>query len=185
MVSLQPFIRQNFATTPRFNRHKTYTPYRHKLRTKFYLPCLDIVNVWRGASEIVAKFFFETDETIALFSGTKAFISNFCPCITWRTGAEEIARYKLWQNVGEILYVPLYSGQIIPTGEFQIEIWNINAPIIYVGGETFDLPRLVNPICPVSSLGRFTPCVRDIAYIRNQDETIVLNEDGRPIPYIP
>lgn len=185
MVSLQPFIRQNFATTPRFNRHKVYTPYRHKLRTKIYLPCLDIINVWRGASEVVAKFFFNSNQTTILLNGNKTIISNFCPCITWRTGAETIARYKLWQNVGEILYVPLYTGQLIPSGEFQIEIWNVQTAIIYIGGESFDLPTLVNPICPSQGLGRFIPCVRNILYIRNQDETIVLNEDGTAITYIP
>jgi len=186
MVSLQPFIKQNFAATNRIRSSKVITPYRHKLRIKFYLSCLELANTWRGASEIVAKFFFNSNTNVNLFSGTQTWFTNFCACVTWRIDDETIVRYKLWQNVGEILYVPFYGGQTIPN-EFQIEIWNTNVPITYVGGESFDLSTLVNPICPlsVSSLGSFIPCIFDIQYIRNEDNSIVFNTDGKPLIYVP
>lgn len=183
MVTLQPFRKQNFAAIDRIRSSKVITPYRHKLRTQFYLPCLEIPNIWRGASEIVAKFTFLSGQT-TLFSGTQTWFTNFCPCVTWRIDDSTIRRFKLWKDVGEILYVPMYAGQTLPA-KFEIEIWNTNTPFIYVGGEHFDLPILVNPICPVNSLGDFIPCAHNILYIRNQDESIVFNQDGKPIIYIP
>lgn len=54
-----------------------------------------------------------------------SFATNFCLAI--RTPINDgdglnVTRYKLWSNVGEILYFPLYTGQVIQ-GPFAFEIW--------------------------------------------------------------
>lgn len=67
-----------------------------------------------------------------LYSATKDFTiprlpiapvgTKLVPCIRWRTGTTSY-RYKLWQNVGELLYKPLlYTSERIGKN-FVIEIW--------------------------------------------------------------
>jgi hypothetical protein len=79
---------------------------------------------WKGASEIVTQFNFETSKNFVLRglpeepSGV-----NFVPVISYRVGMETV-RYKLWKDVGERLAEALYNGEVIKKN-FKIEIWNI------------------------------------------------------------
>ena len=97
-----------------------------KLQTYLQLPAFSIDVTWRGASEIVKKFNFDLDKNISLihFLAEAPSNPNYVACVSWKPTTETIVRYKLWQDVGEILYVPLYSGQTIKKN-FAIEIWNI------------------------------------------------------------
>ena len=58
----------------------------------------------------------------------------------WKDSIGNTHRYKMWENVGEVLYfsVPNYSGQLIKKN-FRFEIWSVSTgvptgTIIYVIG---------------------------------------------------
>lgn len=109
-------------------RSTRYQSYGKKLRTYIELPAFSVENVWRGASEILLRFDFDASS----FSGlTKSFPrtapsgANFCPVISWLKD-EVYYRYKLWSDVGEILWLPDYAGEKVTSDFFSIEIWNTN-----------------------------------------------------------
>lgn len=117
-----------------------------KRRTYITFPEFSMANTWRGASEIVREFHFNLDSAVSilnLFSEAPD-NANFCPCIAWKPTSETIVRYKLWKDVGEILWVDDYTGEPIGA-DFSIEIWNTNNPIISGGGQTLYLSTLVIP----------------------------------------
>lgn len=113
--------------TPRHTR--VASSWIKKRRTYFTIPELSIDSVWRGASEIVAKLHFALSSNISLpnFINEAPDNPRFCACVAWKPTSETIVRYKLWEDVGEILYVDLYNGETIPE-EFFIEIWNVKPP---------------------------------------------------------
>jgi hypothetical protein len=92
-----------------------------KIRKIIQTPEYDVTCVWRGASEIVKILVFTSTLKISLSDITPS--TDFCACISWKEGGQVI-RYKLWNNVGEILYVPLYAGQRV-AATFNLEIWNV------------------------------------------------------------
>ncbi len=123
----EPFIKQREQYVLDTSRQKlrVASTWSTKLRTYFTLPQFSIENVWRGASEIVKEFSYSLSaktSIINLLQNTPA-NPNFVACVAWKPISETIVRYKLWEDVGEILYVPLYSGQTI-NADFSIEIWN-------------------------------------------------------------
>lgn len=93
-----------------------------KLGTYLTIPSFSINATWRGASEIIAKFNFSLTANFTISRIIEQ--ENFCACISWKPTSTTIVRYKLWKDVGEILYVPLYNGEKIGNN-FSIEIWNI------------------------------------------------------------
>lgn len=106
-----------------------------KLRSYYVFPSFTIPNVWRGASEIIYRFDFDAGLISLLnkFPLTPPDNVTFCPVLSWREG-ETFKRYKLWENVGEILWLPLYNKEKIPTDQFYIEIWNTDTRVQYVLG---------------------------------------------------
>jgi len=81
---------------------------------------------WLGASYIVGKFdFLATRKFSLLVLPTKPTGVNYCLVISWYdpTSGEKV-RYKLWEDVGELLYEDLYDGQRINT-TFFLEIWSV------------------------------------------------------------
>lgn len=172
MITLSPFTRQSFNSNFTRNTKKTVSTYRHKLRTYFTFPSQEISNTWRGASEIVAKFFF-TGNTIVknIVDVYITSSTNYCACITWPNGTDSVARFKLWNNVGEILYAPDYALQRIPS-EFNIEIWSTNNNPIILNAEEFFLSILLNPSSCI--------CEKPIRKI-HIDGSGILDERGRII----
>lgn len=49
---------------------------------------------------------------------------DFVLCIRWIDSEGEVQRYKLWENVDEILAYPLYTGEVIPAGIARFEFWS-------------------------------------------------------------
>lgn len=103
-----------------------------KTGTYFAIPAFSVDTVWRGASQIVAKFNFSLDENINLIRDITP-QEGFCACISWKPTSTTIVRYKLWENVGEILYVDLYNGEKIGS-DFAIEIWSVQPEAGEAGG---------------------------------------------------
>jgi hypothetical protein len=125
-------------------QHAIRGPYLRKLRTKITLPEILIIdNVWRGASEIVKIFRLTYTNGLSLLNIVPSSNANYCACVAWRVGTE-VFRYKLWKNIGEILYAEDYTGQCVGT-EFDIEIWNTNNAILHGGGDIIYLSQLTLP----------------------------------------
>lgn len=79
---------------------------------------------WAGASVIVAQFNFSASKNFVLEDLPEAPAdANFCLCIRYRVG-DEVYRYKLWENVDEVLNVPLYNGEVIKKN-FVLEVWTV------------------------------------------------------------
>src|SRR5690349_20097383 len=122
---VQPFIKRKTSATV-VDRSKTVLrpAYLRKLRTKITMPELVIEgNVWRGASEIVKIYKGNFTQNLSFTNIVPSSNANYCACISYKPTSETLVRYKLWEGVGEILYVPLYNGEFIGA-EFEIEIWN-------------------------------------------------------------
>jgi len=88
------------------------------------LPVFSYNTTWYGASVEVTQFNFSSTDVFTLRRlPTVPSGVNFLLCLKWRNGSV-VTRYKLWENVGEVLNVPLYGGQIIPKN-FVLEVWNL------------------------------------------------------------
>lgn len=98
-----------------------------KLRSYYTIPAFSYPNNWHGASEIVARFDYSAGSISLLnqFPITAPDGANFCPVVSWLKN-QVFHRYKLWKDVGEILWLPLYAKQKIDSDKFYIEIWNTN-----------------------------------------------------------
>lgn len=126
---------------------RSMASYTGKLPTYVKFPAFSIANTWRGASEIIRKYNFnlENKNSITQLFSSPPTGANFCPCISWKPTSTTIVRYKLWEDVGEILWVPLYTGQTIGA-DFAIEIWNTpDATITLPAAQILYLSKLVIP----------------------------------------
>lgn len=114
-------------------RNRENTSYVNKRVSTIYIPAFSVESVWRGASEIIKEFRYSLSNNVSLLKITAPANPTFVACVAWKPTSETIVRYKLWQDAGEILYVPLYSGQKIDN-DFSIEIWNVQPDESLAGG---------------------------------------------------
>lgn len=125
--------RVRYANSPK-PRNREKAGYLSKRLTTLYLAGFSVATTWRGASEIVLELRYALGFNFSFLLVAPPSNPNFCACIAWKPTADTIVRYKLWEDVGEILYVPLYNGELIG-GNFSIEIWNVK-PAAGTGGLT-------------------------------------------------
>lgn len=149
---LSPFVDEIRLQTVNTSRNLTRINGRFvkKLRTYMEIPSIDIDNTWRGASEIVLKFVYEfgvKPSFLNRFPLAPSPDTNFVAVVSWKPTSETIVRYKLWEDVGEILYVDMYAGQPFASydGKFNIEIWNTDSDRVVGGGERIYTSQLVIP----------------------------------------
>ena len=116
-----------------------------KTRTYVQLPTFTHACTWLGASEIITQFNFSASKNFVLRNRpTKPTGVNYCLCIRYRVG-DAVYRWKLWQDAGEVLNVPLYNGEIIKK-HFVLEIWNVK------DGTTVSSASAINIITSVVSV---------------------------------
>lgn len=130
MNTLAPYIkvRHGYTVDTSLRKARHGFEFISKVREKLVIPAFDIDNVWRGASEIIKTYGYTLDNNIAfqeIFPIEPPANSNCLLTVMWYPGTDEIRRYKLFEDVGEILWLPLYSGQTIGK-PFYIEVWNVN-----------------------------------------------------------
>lgn len=128
------------------SRSRSSSSYVKRLRQFLeIIPAFSVDNTWKGASEIVKIFRFSAEYATALKDVEPSADVNYCACVSWKPTSNTRARYKLWENVGEVLYVDLYDGQKI-NSDFDIEIWSTNnTPIIEATGITVYTSNLLMP----------------------------------------
>lgn len=100
--------------------------YVTKLKSYVEIPAFDLANIWRGASQVLIRYDFAVGVSSLLnaFPITPPAGVNFVPVVSWLKD-EVYYRYKLWEDVGEILWLPLYNKEKITAEDFfSIEIWN-------------------------------------------------------------
>jgi hypothetical protein len=78
---------------------------------------------WNGASQRITQWNYSSTNNFVLTELPEPPVdSDFCLCIAYRVG-DEVYRYKLWEGIGEVLNVPLYTSQIIKK-YFSLEVWS-------------------------------------------------------------
>lgn len=98
-----------------------------RTQTYWTLSSFSVDCEWLGYSTIVAAFDFVATNNFSLpLDYDIPSNPNFCPCIMWVDEDYTVYRYRLWGNVGEVMWfsAPLYSGQLIKKN-FRIEIWSV------------------------------------------------------------
>ena len=133
------FASRSKATLDPKPRSRTKAGYVTKVGTIITLPAFSIETTWRGASEIVGKFNYTLGNNISVLRIEPQ--AGYCACVSWKPTSETIVRYKLWEDVREILYVDLYSGERLGS-EITIEIWNVK-PLVGTGGEGDEAIQLI------------------------------------------
>jgi hypothetical protein len=127
--------RESYTIDNTYRRTRLGASWVRKIRTFLTFPAFSMDNTWRGASEIIRKYNFSVGSAtsiLGLFAAPPTG-TNFCACISWKPTSTTIVRYKLWEDVGEIVWVDLYAGEKIGE-DFAIEIWNTD-------NETITLPE--------------------------------------------
>jgi hypothetical protein len=115
----------SFAITPTDRRQKVSGDYIRKINNNVVIPQFNLGSfAWLGSSYIVRHFFCNLPSSFTLLE-LPAPNLTFCATIRYDV-AEVPTRFKLWENVGELLYIPLYNGEVIHK-DFFIEIWTINS----------------------------------------------------------
>lgn len=132
-------------TVPRtLQRWLDPNPITRLTRTQAFitLPSFSVTTIWGGYSDIVAAFNYEGPNNFSFVPTTLPTPINpgYLLCVMWKDSIGNTHRYKMWENVGEVLYfsVPNYSGQLIKKN-FRFEIWSVSTgvptgTIIYVIG---------------------------------------------------
>lgn len=105
----------------------------HKLTrasTYFTIPSFNVDVTWLGYSELVAVFDYTSTNNFSIkpIASLLPISPNYLACVVWVDSSYNVHRYKLWEDVGEVLFfdVPVYTEQRIKK-HFRIEIWNTNA----------------------------------------------------------
>lgn len=76
---------------------------------------------WPGASIILAEVSFSTSSACSLLLPLSIQEDSFCLALRDSSGR----RYKLQNNVGELLLYPTYKCELLPAGTYTIEIWSV------------------------------------------------------------
>ncbi len=95
------------------------------IRGYIQLPVFDLeLSIPPNASIIVAQYNYSATKPFVLHRRPAVPVDcNYCLCIRYRVG-HTVYRYKLWEGIGEVLNVPLYTGQVI-LQNFCLEVWNL------------------------------------------------------------
>jgi len=97
-------------------------------RVNLVLPAFTLpASTWAGASVILAEYAFNNTVWFSLMMPIGEFGSNFVPAVRYVNG-DMVARYKLWEDVGELLYYPVYDGERLGPNAV-VEIWSVNSPL--------------------------------------------------------
>jgi len=128
-----------------------------KLNHYFVLPTFSIVGVpWYGVSHEVAQFNYSATQPFSVID-ISGFSSQFCPCIKWRHN-NIVYRYKLWDDVNEILHAPLYNAEEIGAN-FCIEIWNVDGVVnINLLQDKLIITSILTIPNPINQTGQILEC---------------------------
>lgn len=179
------FVRSRQSVSYTLPTRGNATLFSRKIRTKLVLPAEEITNTWKGSSEIVRIFSYSNTEKLSIINAIYNGIPNYVPVVAWSNGDGTKTRYKIWWDVGEILYLPHYTGQIIPLG-FDIEIWTTNNnPIVLDNEELYLSKMILNTsalcICLLQEHNFLRVTTPSGTGILDENGNIILDEGGNTI----
>lgn len=87
------------------------------------------IEEWPGASYIVARGVVQVGSIWSFVVPVTKPSTSFVACIKWTEAGSVVRRYKLWENVGELLSYPLYNGELIPAADVILEVWCVNGSL--------------------------------------------------------
>lgn len=93
--------------------------------------------VWEGASSFLGEMQFGNDYYFSFKTPIRQFGEGFVLAIRWRDDGVDY-RMKLWEDVDEVLYYPLYDGERIGLGAV-LEIWSVNSDAAPVNPAAYTL----------------------------------------------
>lgn len=161
MIKIPPFFKEKevFDIDISLRKSIVAADYVKKKFRYITIPAFSFENVWKGSSEIIRKYYYTLNKNFTILKLPEP-SGNFCPVVSWKAN-NTVIRYKLWSNVDEILYVPLYSGQVI-NKNFYLEIWTTPNVTIENTVNIFNISRFTIPssLCDNSSIeeGINIPC---------------------------
>jgi hypothetical protein len=85
-------------------------------------------NNWLGVSIIQCQINYVAPRHFTIVGVEQPQLYRFCLCVRWVQDGV-VHRYKLWEDVGEVLEFPLYNNEVIPP-YFTLELWDNNNPIV-------------------------------------------------------
>lgn len=157
-----------------FNRFKSPTviqPTRAKLLLS---PFTLAASTWAGASTILAQYSISNDYWFSFKTPIRAFGENFVLAIRYYDAENDvIVRYKLWEDVDEILFYPVYAGERIGLNAV-LEVWSV---------DTTDAPVLSDDYTFYTSVLSFPPqqlcagCCQEA-----NSETLLIASDPSVLP---
>ena len=95
-----------------------------KLVTLFAPAVTPEVTSWTGVSRLLVEAPVGNLDNFALTPLNAALNTTLVLAIRWPLTASTAARYKLWEDVGEVLLFPKYTGQLIGPSAV-LELWSV------------------------------------------------------------
>jgi hypothetical protein len=146
---LEPYtrVRHGYQIDTSRNKHRHSYNLLTRNREILIFPAFSYDNIWRGASEIIGRFIIQKANTNFSIQDIQNNIPenpNYVLAVSWYK--DDITyRFKLWKDVGEIFYAPMYNGETITSDIFALEIWTTNTTPITSPGIEFKTSRLLTP----------------------------------------
>jgi hypothetical protein len=113
------------------------------------------VGSWTGVSAFQKVAALNNSTAIGLTPFVEPPNSSCIISVSYPVGLNKSVRYKLWEDVGEVLLCPLYTGQRIGPGAY-FELWSVEgAPIIATADILIEtslvFSALLNSCCGMSA----------------------------------
>ncbi len=130
---LPPFREERLQYSQSAGKSRVSSRYLSKLPYYFTIPEFSFSNTWRGASEIIKKYYYQFEKNFSILD----FLSivpdgDYILCVSWKL-LDVFYRYSLWYDNLGLLYVPTYDGRTIYKN-FYLEVWNTDVLGDVVGG---------------------------------------------------
>lgn len=95
------------------------------VRRKLAISAFAYANTWGGVSQMLARHAIGNTNPFTLKRPIEQPNETFIAAVSWAESSGYVFRLKLTENIGEVLYFPLYDGQQIGANAY-LEIWNVN-----------------------------------------------------------
>jgi hypothetical protein len=127
------------------------------------LPALYIsVGEWTGVSAFQKVAALNNTTSIGLTPFAEPPNTSCIITVSYPVGVNKSVRYKLWEDVGEVIMCPLYTGQLIGPGAY-FELWSVeDSSVIALADLLIETSlvysALLNSCCGMSSSSSTTNC---------------------------
>lgn len=93
-------------------------------RQSVIIPAFSYVSVWSGVSQLLARYALSNTADICIKRPIEQPNDSFISAVSWMDEDGNTFRYKLTEDISEVLYYPLYEGTNIGPSAY-LEIWSV------------------------------------------------------------